>query len=843
MTFDFTPAPKVLIALTHTPMRPIDALCELIDNAIDSFYIGKIQGCPTETPMVIVTLPTKKQLQNGTGSLRVQDNGPGMTAENAEKAIKAGYSGNNPFDTLGLFGMGFNISTGKIGNRTTFMTSRSDMSVYIKTVIDLTKINKDKNYSLPVEEIRKSGDPFEAGAHGTIIEIDDWWPDGNQNSKCIQSLVQYGMPTIRREIGRRYASILRNGEIRIIINDEKCEAFEHCIWDDSRYVVRKSGQIPAVFRFNQIVGITKRCGNCTAILGSDDITCPACGSTIVRTIEERVRGWVGIQRFDSDTNYGIDLIRNGRAIRVGEKNAFFRYTDELNHEIVDYPIDSIYGRIVGEVHLDFVPVDFQKQDFQRSSLEWQKAMRFLRGESSLQPTQPNADKNTSPIFKLFQGYRRVRQIGKGDMYMGYWDVDSRSAKRISRDTEKEYYEKVLQKLPGFYDDTEWWKLVESADQPPVDDLPECPECGAQNLKEAEVCGVCGSVLKGKNCINPDCNAIIPSSATSCPYCGSSQKSVILEPWICKVCVTKNIASNDVCANCGSPKGTLHPLSTEVLSASAVKDDELSTDRLVLTLADGSSSNPIAINVYASSKPMVVPTTKISVPMVVKKEIGTLTVFIDVLHPVFTKCNMSKKQMLATEIAQYIYAERQNLASNPDHTISNLTWKVLQECWKDSIELNADGVYHSVTQLLDDILAKVKEIVSSESGYYFDELSKTQKRILTENLIKHGINLADIAEMRMNGSYIDYVPYSFIRNVFQENPDAFFSGGVWNVSLASGGEDLLGTENVANAREKLIRQYTNYLDDVIIFSENKYSDPVTLQRVKLSIDFLQKGMVG
>lgn len=34
MKFDFTPDPKVLIALTHTPMQPLDALCELIDNAI-----------------------------------------------------------------------------------------------------------------------------------------------------------------------------------------------------------------------------------------------------------------------------------------------------------------------------------------------------------------------------------------------------------------------------------------------------------------------------------------------------------------------------------------------------------------------------------------------------------------------------------------------------------------------------------------------------------------------------------------------------------------------------------------------------------------------------------------
>lgn len=63
-----------------------------------------------------------------------------------------------------------------------------------------------------------------------------------------------------------------------------------------------------------------------------------------------------------------------------------------------------------------------------------------------------------------------------------------------------------------------------------------------------------------------------------------------------------------------------------------------------------------------------------------------------------------------------------------------------------------------------------------------------------------------------------------------------------VSLASGGEELLGSDNVARAREKIIRQYENSLQDVITFAENQYSDATTLQRVKLSIEFLRKEMV-
>ncbi len=31
------PDPRILLAITRNPMRPLDALCELIDNSIDSF--------------------------------------------------------------------------------------------------------------------------------------------------------------------------------------------------------------------------------------------------------------------------------------------------------------------------------------------------------------------------------------------------------------------------------------------------------------------------------------------------------------------------------------------------------------------------------------------------------------------------------------------------------------------------------------------------------------------------------------------------------------------------------------------------------------------------------------
>jgi len=94
--FDLTPDPKVLIALTHTPIKPLDALCELLDNSIDSFYHAKLEGFLVEHPLIVVELPKKSEILRGSGCILVRDNGSGLDEAQAEKALKAGFSTNNP---------------------------------------------------------------------------------------------------------------------------------------------------------------------------------------------------------------------------------------------------------------------------------------------------------------------------------------------------------------------------------------------------------------------------------------------------------------------------------------------------------------------------------------------------------------------------------------------------------------------------------------------------------------------------------------------------------------------------------------------------------------------------
>jgi len=838
-TFDLTPDPKVLIALTHTPLQPLDALCELIDNSIDSFKVAVLKGVEIAHPLIIIDLPRRTELENGAGKIMIRDNGPGMSLEDAEKSIRAGFSGNNPYDTLGLFGMGFNISTGKLGRETVLSTHRAEDETSLTVKIDLDDLMERSSYNVPIIHDEKESD----FRHGTKVEISKWWPEGNPNSGFIKKLIQYGMPVIRKEIGRRYATILKANKIRININGEACEPYEHCAWASKRYVEKKGhGQIPAQFHFDEVVGSQMRCTSCSALLTQGEKECPSCGSGNVRTISERVHGWVGIQRFDDANLFGIDIIRNGRVIRVAEKRAFFEFVDEFQKSITDYPIDGPFGRIIGEVHLDHVPVDFLKKDFQRSSPEWIRAISFLRGDSSLQPTQPGADSNHSPLYKLFQGYRRVRTPGKSDMYMGYWDQEKRAPRRISRDVEKEYYEKFIQKTPGFYDDSEWWELVEKADRKPVDELVKCPVCTADNLKEHEVCQVCGKVMIGKTCINDECKENIARSASVCPACGVNQLPTIEEPWTCGVCKKRNRASNSVCESCESRKGEISPLSREYLLENSNKDDGLSFPGCSVKLPDNTYSNQIEVWVYVTKDPIIVKESKEMIPLVIFKG-EEIEIFIDVSHNMFRSYNVRPEEVIASEIAMYVYDTSRNLTSGTyerQHNISNIKWEIIRKRWEDVLEDDADKIKNEISDFFNQFREKLPDIFGEEAYDMYDDLKEDEINEMVQNMLSNGEDISNLEKKKKTGQYLLFVNDEVLLKIFKQMPEKFFDGNFWDEAYSR----VDGLPGAAHAKVKkyLFSMYLNCFEDITNFSSYKKPDVNITKRARTSINYLLRRMV-
>jgi hypothetical protein len=287
----------------------------------------------------------------------------------------------------------------------------------------------------------------------------------------------------------------------------------------------------------------------------------------------------------------------------------------------------------------------------------------------------------------------------------------------------------------------------------------------------------------------------------------------------------------------------NPLSEGELLKVSDKMDGLSNDDLVIRLANGEKTKPLHVDVYATKGNMVTPVEKRSVPLQIFKVVGRLSIFIDLSHPFFTEMGVSPEQVVASETAMYLYDEWRSLAGNPEHNLSVLTWEILRTNWKDELGLTPDNVLKESQALLDGVLVRLKENVAvKDSSYYFDELTDTEKKALTNNLINNGVELTEIVTLKDNGGYLLYVPYTFIMTMFNQNPDDFFGGKVWKTSLVSGGEEFLGKDNIEEFRNKLIGQYKNYLQDLVSYTQNKYTDTITMKRVKLSVEFLQRSMV-
>ncbi|MGY1709130.1 ATP-binding protein [Geodermatophilus sp. SYSU D00758] len=829
---DIQPTPNVLLALTRTPITPLDALCELIDNAIDSFRAAEVAGVKVPFRQVFLELPGQSEVSRGEGLLRVRDTGLGLTEQQIADALRAGYSSKNAFDTLGLFGMGFNIATGKLGRVTKLISARQEDEYALEVVVDLPKLIEQGTFEVPARRIEKPHG-FE---RGTIVEVREWWPAGDPNNAFIRKLAALPKAVVRRELARRYATLIRGEDgppARISVNGDLELAFEHCVWDVSRFVERAGyGRIPARIDFDQELATSSRCLR-DGTLMNEAMACPRCGGNDVRAVSERIWGWVGIQRYDDQNDFGIDLIRNGRAIRIGEKSAFFDYTDEdTKRSEKEYPIDQQYGRIVGEVHLDHVPVDFSKQDFQRTSDEWHSAVQFLRGGSLLPSRWPAGEQNTTPVSRLFQGYRKVRNFGLADMYMGRYNEARQKPERISRDVEREYLAKFQAREPGYYDDAEWWKLVETATDKPIEELPECPDCGYQNAPAAETCDGCEHIFKPKTCVNEDCDSVLPVSALDCSSCGFSQVPTIIAPWSCSFCAKVNEGDEASCEQCAHPRGAPHPADPEALDEDSSEEPDLSLSGLTLDLVRGGPSTAIDVSVRMMSRSIIPAFGADPVPLIARKAIRSITTYVDPSHAAFVDLGMRIEDAVAAEVAHFIYDSHSSLTGARGHATVNLMTQVLQKAWPERVAEAPDGVRAEIASLfalIADRLASMDEVSD-----FYTELSVDEQKRLADNMLSSGVGMASFTDAVQSGDYLRYADLSVLVKFYDKFPHLWFDGRVWDDAWP--GEEM-GSALAASVRQELKEKYLRCLQDCASYMRYQSPERLLVVRAKAALDFL------
>src|SRR6266704_1031316 len=91
----------------------------------------------------------------------------------------------------------------------------------------------------------------------------------------------------------------------------------------------------------------------------DVANCVECGSEHLELRPRRIHGWLGVQRYLDESDYGIDFLRHGREIRSADKSLFTWSNPATGETLDEYPIEipANQGRLVGEIHIDHVPVN------------------------------------------------------------------------------------------------------------------------------------------------------------------------------------------------------------------------------------------------------------------------------------------------------------------------------------------------------------------------------------------------------------------------------------------------------------------------------------------------------
>lgn len=451
-TYDITPSPRILRMLGQIEFKPWQCLAELIDNSIDSFLEGRRKAMILQ-PEITISLPTSNQLKAGIGQICLRDNGVGMKPEQLRLAVKAGYSGNTPIDKLGLFGMGFNIATARLGGRTEVWTISPDEPEWTGVVIDFQELEKSGVFVAP--KLTKPRGLDDQQTHGTEIIISKL-----DENRVRRLTIGRGKSATMQKLGRIYSPLIQNINLDIKIDGEQITATPHCVWSENRRVETSIGPVSAKLYINEIIGARPYCTTCWVWLNEGEDTCPICSShDFVETRQREVKGWIGIQRFFDLSHYGIDLIRNGRVIEELDKNLFYWENPDLGDREKEYPIDTIHwgGRIVGELEIDFVRISHQKDAFDKNDPQWQLVVKAVRGDGPLRPqiaSRFGYPPNDSPLARLFTGYRTGRTAGL--QYLVPGDVNTGKG---MNEPPKEWAEKFWAGDPEYQSDEKWYAAV------------------------------------------------------------------------------------------------------------------------------------------------------------------------------------------------------------------------------------------------------------------------------------------------------------------------------------------------------------------------------------------------
>ena len=258
---------------------------------------------------------------------------------------------------------------------------------------------------------------------------------------------------------------------------------------------------------------------------------------------------------------------------------------------------------------------------------------------------------------------------------------------------------------------------------------------------------------------------------------------------------------------------------------------------------GGTSTPLDVEVFVTTEPITSIVDDGNLPLISVKNVGQIEVFVDKMHRIFRTCGVRPEEMIAAEIAMFIYDTNRTLSSNKAHNLSSLTWKIIEKGWIESIEENPDKIATEIHSFIEHIKLRLSDILGADDEGLYEEMTPEQQREMAGNIINAGIDVARLGDMRQSGQYLHHVPASFIMGLLERIPHRLFNGGIWDVTYTAAPSSLLSEEVARYTQQRIKKTYSNCLEDLIMFVDHKPTDSLSLHRVRLSLAFLQKKWVS
>lgn len=458
-TLDLTPSPRILDVIADVDMSVEECLAELLDNALDELSAASRED-PGYEGRVDIEFPYGSSVTTDS-CISVTDSGRGMSVNQLREALRAGSSGNERYGSLGLFGMGFNVATGRLGYVTTVKSGRKTDDHWTIATIDTKAMGSEDSFQVPLARETKN-----VGEHGTTISV------SRLRSDTVKRLSWNGIASrVKTRLGETYSYMLREVQgtdiagadiigglgLSLHLNGDPIAPYVPCVWSPERSVPYKGQRVSAVVEINEKLGLAfacMACGHWHSPTIADLEQCLECGSRRIDQRAREIRGWLGIQRYDDPNDFGISLMRQGRTIRHLDKGLFEWLNPDTGERFPEYPPELGRGRIVGELHLDHLPVNYRKTDFGRDTVAWRTIVEKIRGFGPLKEhhaKQLGHDVNTSRLGMLFHAYRRY-DPGARCLVPG-------NGEKAMAEQARMWAKYFREGLSAYQSDDVWWKHV------------------------------------------------------------------------------------------------------------------------------------------------------------------------------------------------------------------------------------------------------------------------------------------------------------------------------------------------------------------------------------------------